>query len=49
VAEPEPVAPPQAPAQAMPSERDIKRRTQLDLAIDDLVELRSRLGKLLGL
>jgi len=46
--EPEPL--PQAqPAEPMPSERDIKRRTQLDLAIDDLVELRGRLGKLLGI
>ena len=47
-AEPEPL--PQSPAaEPMPSERDIKRRTQLDLAIDDLVELRGRLGKLLGI
>jgi DNA-binding transcriptional MerR regulator len=44
----EPVAPSPA-AEPLPSEREIKRSTQLDLAIDDLMELRSRLGKLLGL
>ena len=45
-AEPVPSTP---AAEPMPSERDIKRRTQLDLAIDDLTELRNRLGRLLGL
>lgn len=52
-AEPEPAEPSRAspPPAAEPAvaARDIKRRTQLDLAIDDLVELRDRLGKLLGL
>ena len=48
-AEPEPPAPSTPAAEPMPSERDIKRRTQLDLAIDDLTELRNRLGRLLGL
>jgi DNA-binding transcriptional MerR regulator len=48
-AEPEPIAPSAPAAEPMPSERDIKRRTQLDLAIDDLAELRNRLGRLLGL
>jgi len=47
----EPLRPATTPAAAEPvvAARDIKRRTQLDIAIDDLVELRDRLGKLLGL
>ncbi|MEX2009668.1 MAG: MerR family transcriptional regulator, partial [Dongiaceae bacterium] len=40
-AEPERVLPSTPGAEPMPSERDIKRRTQLDLAIDDLAELRN--------
>ncbi len=44
-----PATTPPPPAEPVAAARDIKRRTQLDLAIDDLVELRDRLGKLLGL